>query len=491
MESPETLGTGSVIASRYRVERQLGQGGMGHVFLVQHVHTDERLALKLLRSTVVQDQATLDRFRREARTPARIDSDHVVRVTDADVAPELGNVPFLVMEYLRGEDLEHLGGRRGPLPASEVVLLLSQAARALDKAHGLGIVHRDLKPENLFLTQREDGTPWIKILDFGIAKMTGGDVKEAGRLTATGQIFGTPLYMSPEQAMAESEKICAQTDVWALGLIAHRLLTGKEFWTATTLTHLVAQIAFEPIPAPSENGCTLGPAYDEWFSKCCAREIASRYRSAGEAVGALASALSVTDLPSGLSRIPVSVRVQSQRVVDERDMLAATSASDAVTAPSVTPAVNLTSTKLPEAATKADRSVPRMVPYAIGALLSVLAGGIAAWKLTGPTQAQIAPSGVTSSPSTEVSGSTAKSADTGPLVVPAPTTSGDVTTAPTTSAATTATATKPTGTTSASTKPGTSATVSKASATPTATASAPPTTTAAPAKTVDPYGSRR
>ncbi|MFO0589507.1 MAG: serine/threonine-protein kinase [Polyangiaceae bacterium] len=492
MESPETLAPGSVIGSRYRVERQLGQGGMGHVFLVQHVHTDERLALKLLRSTVVQDQATLDRFRREARTPARIDSDHVVRVTDADVAPELGNVPFLVMEYLRGEDLEHLGGRRGPMPASEVVLLLSQAARALDKAHALGIVHRDLKPENLFLTQREDGTPWIKILDFGIAKMTGGDVKEAGRLTATGQIFGTPLYMSPEQAMAESEKICPQTDVWALGLIAHRMLTGKEFWTASTLTHLVAQIAFEPIPPPSELGCTLGPAYDEWFSKCCARDIGTRYRSAGEAVAALASALSVTDLPSGLSRVPVSVRVQSQRVVDERDMLAATSASDAVTSPTATPAVNLTSTKLPDAAPKAGRGVPRSLPYVVGALLSVLAGGIAAWKLTGPSQAQISPSGATSSASGETTSSGPKSADTGPLVVPAPTTSGDATATPTTSAATAATTTKTAGTTSSTVKPGTSGTATKATATPTTTASAPPTaTTATPAKTVDPYGSRR
>ena len=490
MESAETLAPGSIIASRYRVERQLGQGGMGHVFLVQHVHTDERLALKLLRSTVVQDQATLDRFRREARTPARIDSDHVVRVTDADVAPELGNVPFLVMEYLRGEDLEHLGGRRGPIPPAEVVVLLSQAARALDKAHGLGVVHRDLKPENLFLTQREDGTPCIKILDFGIAKMTGGDVKEAGRLTATGQIFGTPLYMSPEQAMAESEKICPQTDVWALGLIAHRLLTGKEFWTATTLTHLVAQIAFEPIPAPSENGCTLGAAYDEWFVKCCARPIAERYKTAGEAVSALAAALRVTDTPSGLARVPVSVRVQTARVIDERDMLAATSASEAVTAPS-NPGVNLslTSTKLPDEPAKTSRGVPRSVGYAIGGVLSVLAGGLAAWKLGAPpSQAGISPS-VTATSADSGSAPT-KSADTGPTVSPAPTPSGEATTAPSGAPSVIATA-KPTTTTSMSVKPGTTTAPTKATTAPTTVASTPPTaTTATPTKTADPYGSR-
>ncbi len=496
MESAETLGAGTTIAGRYRVERQLGQGGMGHVFLVQHVHTDERLALKLLRSTVVQDQATLDRFRREARTPARIDSDHVVRVTDADVAPELGNVPFLVMEYLRGEDLEQLGQRRGPLPPAEVVVLLAQTARALDKAHGLGIVHRDLKPENLFLTQREEGTPCIKVLDFGIAKMTGGDMKDTGRLTATGQIFGTPLYMSPEQAMAESDKICPQTDVWALGLIAHRLLTGKEFWTATTLTHLVAQIAFEPIPFPSKLGCTLGAAYDEWFAKCCARDIGSRFRSAGEAVAALAAALRVTDSPSQLARLPVSVRVPSQRMTDERDMLAATSASEAMTSPSATPAVNLASTKMPGEPAKPAPRMSRTMGYAVGAALSILAGGIAAWKLGGaPANTGIGPSGALSA-----AGSTdpVKTALSGPTVSPVVTPSPEVTGSgePATSAAAASGAPRagtptaaPTGKTTVS-GPGPKPSAT-ASAAPTAAPSAAPTTTATPTKTADPLGTRR
>jgi serine/threonine protein kinase len=385
----QALAAGTVVAGRYRIERQLGQGGMGSVFLVQHVHTDERLALKLLHSTVVKDAATLDRFRREARTPARIDSDHVVRVTDADVAPDLDGVPFLVMEYLRGEDMEHLAKRRETLPPGEVVLLLSQAARGLDKAHALGIVHRDLKPENLFVTQREDGTPCVKILDFGIAKVTGGaDVKDAGRLTATGQIFGTPLYMSPEQAMAESDKICPQTDVWALGLIAHRLLTGKEFWTAETLTHLVAQIAFEPIPPPSERGCTLGPGYDEWFATCVNRQVSARFKTASEAVSALAAALRVTDSPSQIGRIPMSIRVSTTHGFDgERDELAATSASEAVTGPSQsnrTPAP-LGRTEVAPDAPRAAR--PRGMGFVAGGVLAVLAGGFLAWRLTTPPAA--------------------------------------------------------------------------------------------------------
>ncbi|UQA54783.1 serine/threonine protein kinase [Polyangium aurulentum] len=294
----ENVKPGMVVGERYRVVRQLGRGGMGSVFLVQHVHTDEQLALKILHSAVISDAVALERFRREARTPARINSDHVVRVTDADIATNLGGLPFLVMEYLRGEDLDKRVERVGPLQPAEVVLYLRQAARALDKAHALGIIHRDLKPENLFLTQREDGTPCIKILDFGIAKLTGEASREMMRAaaTTTGQIFGTPLYMSPEQAKGESNKISPQTDVWALGLIAHRLLTGRDIWTAETITHLIAQIAYEPMPIPSEHGSPFGHEYDRWFALCCNRNVKDRYASAGEAISSLALSLGISEV---------------------------------------------------------------------------------------------------------------------------------------------------------------------------------------------------
>ena len=300
----ENIKPGTIIGERYRVVRQLGRGGMGAVFLVEHVHTDEQLALKILNASVASDTVAIERFRREARTPARINSDYVVRVTDADVAEDLHNVPFLVMEYLRGEGLEKRVAQFGALPPEEVVLYLRQAARALDKAHALGIVHRDLKPENLFLTTREDGTPCIKILDFGIAKITGDASRELVRsaATTTGQIFGTPLYMSPEQAKADSTKVCPQTDVWALGIIAFRLLTAKDIWSAETITHLIAQIAYEPMPVPSEHGSHLGRDFDAWFAVCCARESSERYATAGEAVTALARALGVVELPSMTDR---------------------------------------------------------------------------------------------------------------------------------------------------------------------------------------------
>lgn len=318
----DSIQPGLVVSGRYRVERKLGEGGMGAVLLVQHVHTDEKFALKVLHSTVISDSSALERFRREARTPARIDSDHIVRVTDADVSPELGGAPFLVMEYLRGRDLEQRIEQDGAIDPAETVRILLQVARALDKAHGLGIVHRDLKPENLFLTTREDGTPLVKILDFGIAKFTSSSGEELVKSAATspGSIFGTPLYMSPEQAKGESDRICPQTDVWALGLIAHKMLTGEDLWTAQTLAHLIAQIAYEPIPAPSSRGADFGKDYDAWLLQCCSRDPEGRFASAGEAVRSLAAALDV-DLRSLRAPIHDTIPADSRNLERVADAL--------------------------------------------------------------------------------------------------------------------------------------------------------------------------
>ncbi len=271
---------------------------MGSVYLVEHVHTGQELALKVLNPKMVENTVALERFRRESRAPARIQSDHVVQVTDADVASELKGAPFLVMELLRGHSFDQLMAS-GPIPPKDALLYLSQIARALDKAHQLGIVHRDIKPENLFLTRRDDGTPCVKLLDFGIAKLTEGS-PDAGEVskTATGAIFGTPLYMAPEQMLGRTDKVSGKTDVWALGIMAHRMLVGIEPWTAQTLPHLVAQIAYEPLPRPSDAGSTFGVELDDWFLHCCAREPEDRFATASEAVAALAHALSLDPIAS-------------------------------------------------------------------------------------------------------------------------------------------------------------------------------------------------
>jgi serine/threonine-protein kinase len=169
---------------------------------------------------------------------------------------------------------------------NDVLEWLRQVARALVKAHDAGIVHRDLKPENLFLTRREDGSPLVKILDFGIAKMAA----ETGSLTQSGQFLGTPFYMAPEQADTESV-VTGQADLYALGLIAFRLLVGKSYWKLGTLPQLLAQILAEPMVPPSTRGAPFGDAFDRWFLRSCARDPAGRFASAFEQVEALAAAL--------------------------------------------------------------------------------------------------------------------------------------------------------------------------------------------------------
>ncbi len=308
MTEEKELQPGLVIAARYRIERRLGAGGMGSVYLVQHVHTEERFALKVLHKAVIADSNALERFRREARTPARIDSEYVVRVTDADASQELGGAPFLVMEYLRGQDIDQRIERLGAFSPGSAVSLLKQASKALDKAHTLGIIHRDLKPENLFIVEREDGTHIIKVLDFGIAKFTTNqEDQKISQATRPGAVFGTPLFMSPEQAI-DSSKVSSLTDVWALGLIAFRMLTGRDYWTAESLTQLIAQIAYEPLVPASERGSTLGPEFDRWFAKCCARKPDDRFATAGEAIRELSGALGLSDVGNDASmRVPISV----------------------------------------------------------------------------------------------------------------------------------------------------------------------------------------
>jgi serine/threonine-protein kinase len=265
--------------------------------------------------------------------------------------------------------LEDLIAERGTLTPAEVVLYFRHAARALDKAHGLGIVHRDLKPENLFLTAREDGTPLVKILDFGIAKLT-GDGEGRLKATGTGQIFGTPLYMSPEQTKGESDRICPQSDIWAMGVMAHRLLFGVEPWTATTLTALVAQIAYEPLPVPSKRGHDLGPAFDAWFARACAREPADRFAAAGEATSALGRALRVAeDAP------PVSFpgATSDPAVRAPRDETARTAFSATAPAPSSAATNDVAVTRASPAAP------PSRAKLAAGAAAITLITAVGAW----------------------------------------------------------------------------------------------------------------
>lgn len=283
------------IANRYQLQREIGRGGAGVVYEVRHLHTGEKLAMKVLLSHAANQPDLVQRFRREMQASARVRSEHVVRITDADLAPELQGVPFLVMELLSGADLARLVTERGACPKEEALWLLGQAARGLDRAHAAGIVHRDLKPENMFLHRRDDQRLIVKLLDFGIARMTDGTGLSAAeaRVTQDGAILGTPLFLTPEQALGEVEKIGPTTDMWPVGLIAHELLTGVSYWAEEQMTTLLAKIIFKPLLPPSAKGAKLGPRFDDWFLRSCARDPALRWPSVGEQVEALADALSV------------------------------------------------------------------------------------------------------------------------------------------------------------------------------------------------------
>jgi serine/threonine-protein kinase len=304
-----------MIGGRYRPQRLLGQGGMGAVYVVEHAHTGEHLALKVLLAGAGASADRVERFKRESRASAQIRSENVVRVTDADVAPELGGAPYLVMELLDGRDLGAVA--ETPQTPGDVVAWMTQVARALDKAHALGLIHRDLKPENLFLSKREDGTALIKILDFGLVKMT----LEAGAgNTQTGEVLGTPRYMSPEQAQGETDTIGPATDVWALGLVVYRLLTGEDYWDAKTVTHLLAKIVYEPILTPTQKGHAFGDALDAWFLRSCDRDPSRRFATVGEQMRGLETALTGA---SPTSRAPTKPPASTRTLEEAPTMEAA------------------------------------------------------------------------------------------------------------------------------------------------------------------------
>ena len=286
MTLPELPSLPELIGGKYRPLGILGEGAMGIVYSVEHILTGEHLALKVMTSHHGASRDAIERFKREARASAKIKSEHVVRIIDADVAPELDRAPYLVMDLLEGTDLEKATADQ-PVAPHLVLEWLRQIARALEKAHRIGIVHRDLKPENLFLTYREDGRPLIKILDFGIAKIAA----ESTGTTQSGQILGTPLYMSPEQARGDPAHIGPSSDLYALGLIAYKLLLGTPYWNATSVAGIIGQVLYEPMEPPSARGSPLGPEFDQWFLRACNRDAALRFTSPIEQVEMLARAI--------------------------------------------------------------------------------------------------------------------------------------------------------------------------------------------------------
>ena len=277
------VGPGDVLAGKYRVERVLGVGGMGVVVAAHHIQLDEKVALKFLLPQALHSAESIARFVREARAAVKIKSEHVARVTD--VGQLENGSPYIVMEYLDGSDLADWLRQHGALPVEQAVDFVLQTCEALADAHSLGIVHRDLKPANLFCIQRSDGQLTIKVLDFGISKITTPGAP-GHDMTRTSALMGSPLYMSPEQ-MQLSKGVDARTDIWALGVILFELLAGQPPFNAEAVTQLAIKVANEPPPALRSFRFDAPAGLERVIAKCLEKDRAGRFQTVGELAIAL------------------------------------------------------------------------------------------------------------------------------------------------------------------------------------------------------------
>jgi len=262
------LPAGTVVAGKYRVTHELGRGGMGVVVAARHERLGHEVAIKVLLDT--RRPAALVRFQREARVVVQLRSEHICRVIDVGELDD--EHPFMVMEKLEGRDLKQLLRVRGALPLDEAVDLVMQALDGLAEAHERGVVHRDLKPANLFVTERSDGSPWVKVLDFGISK----DLGSTHGVTATGDLVGSPRYMAPEQ-LAAVGAVGPRTDVFAMGVVLYELVTGRPAFTATSPAELALYILqYEPT-ALSLLRPELPSAFTAMVERCLAKNPRQRF----------------------------------------------------------------------------------------------------------------------------------------------------------------------------------------------------------------------
>ncbi len=271
---------------RYIVERALGEGGMGVVVAARHEQLDELVAIKVLHPHASTDAVQVERFIREARATVRIKSEHVVRVLDAG-AEESTGAPFIVMEYLEGRDIGQTLEAYGAIPLQLAVDYMIQICEAVAAAHALGIIHRDLKPSNFFLTARSDGSPHLKVLDFGISKAAQTNGKPDPRLTETQAVFGSPTYMSPEQ-IRSSKNVDVRSDVWSLGVALFEMLTAQlPFGGDSVAGLLAAVIADAPVPL-SEFLPEVPPELEATVLACLEKSPARRISSVAELASRLA-----------------------------------------------------------------------------------------------------------------------------------------------------------------------------------------------------------
>lgn len=325
---------GAFVGGKYELERALASGGMGSIWVARHTELCCKIAIKFISAAYAGSPSLRARFVREARAAAQIVSNNVVRVHDYGVEDD---TPYLVMELLHGEDLGARLKRERRLPLSVVAGLFTQIARGLRRAHKAGFVHRDLKPSNIFLARSgddDDEEEVVKLLDFGVAKETdaarGGPAEPPEEHTKTGEIMGSPHYMSPEQ-IHESKDIDARSDLWSLAVILFRAITGELPFPGEAAGPVMSKILTDPIPIPSHYASGLPREVDEFFWKAFQRDPDQRFQSAREMAEAFAQAAGA--VPTRLSWTYLGTSIPLRRLADAVPQPSCPTLSSTVPAP--------------------------------------------------------------------------------------------------------------------------------------------------------------
>jgi eukaryotic-like serine/threonine-protein kinase len=435
--------TGEVVAGKFRIERVLGQGGMGVVVAATHLQLDEIVALKFLRAHASADPETVARFTREARAAAKLKSEHVARVLDAGVTDE--GTPYIVMEHLEGRTLGRLLEEQGRLDVATAAEFAIQTCEGLAEAHARGIVHRDIKPENLFLVERSQGWRVVKILDFGISKFEVARGAAESNIS-TQSMMGSPCYMSPEQ-LRSTASVDHRTDIWSLGATMFELLAGgTPFRAGQSLPQLIAEILEKPTPRLVDYWHDVPEELSAVVARCMAKNRDDRFANAAE--------VALAFLPFA----PKRVRSNVERAIAVTQLAnpssnpatlwsdppaAHRSAGDSTAVAPVSGTLrSATSTKTPDAVDNLDTLAAPTMPVSgekkrsrlpgialafavLGALLLLV------WRLTAREQASLAPPSESALPAT-VQHQDPDTPSASPPSPPAATSSADIERAPST-----------------------------------------------------------